>query len=128
MFPILYYKYDCNIVCHKHFIMIHSLVGRLDYHEAIVSITLGYHKALIFSLLCYQCMNCYTCKWYTNFFLILSFHFWCLMFSSVQFSFSVCPTLCDPMNHSTPGLPVHHHLPEFTQTLTCKTLIVFYII
>ena len=38
--------------------------------------------------------------------------------SSVQFS-SVsqsCPTLCDPMNHSTPGLPVHHHLPEFTQT------------
>ena len=27
-----------------------------------------------------------------------------------------CPTLCDPMNSSTPGLPVHHHLPEFTQT------------
>ena len=27
-----------------------------------------------------------------------------------------CLTLCDPMNHSTPGLPVHHRLPEFTQT------------
>ena len=27
-----------------------------------------------------------------------------------------CPTLCDPMNCSTPGLPVHHHRPEFTQT------------
>ena len=27
-----------------------------------------------------------------------------------------CPILCDPMNHSTPGLPVHHQLPEFTQT------------
>ena len=27
-----------------------------------------------------------------------------------------CPTLGDPMNGSTPGLPVHHHLPEFTQT------------
>ena len=27
-----------------------------------------------------------------------------------------CPTLCDPMNHSTPGLPVHHQLPESTQT------------
>ena len=27
-----------------------------------------------------------------------------------------CPTLCDPMNRSTPGLPVHHHLPDFTQT------------
>ena len=34
-------------------------------------------------------------------------------FSSVAQS---CPTLCNPMNHSTPGLPVHHHLPEFTQT------------
>ena len=27
-----------------------------------------------------------------------------------------CPTLCHPMNRSTPGLPVHHQLPEFTQT------------
>ena len=27
-----------------------------------------------------------------------------------------CPTLCDLMNRSTPGLPVHHQLPEFTQT------------
>ena len=27
-----------------------------------------------------------------------------------------CLTLCAPMNHSTPGLPVHHQLPEFTQT------------
>ena len=38
--------------------------------------------------------------------------------SSVQFS-SVsqsCPTLCNPMNHSTPGLTVHHKIPEFTQT------------
>ena len=34
-------------------------------------------------------------------------------FSSVTQS---CLTLCDPMNHSTPGLPVHHQLPEFTQT------------
>ena len=28
----------------------------------------------------------------------------------------LCPTLCDPMNRSTPGLPVHHQLPEFIQT------------
>ena len=34
-------------------------------------------------------------------------------FSSVAQS---CPILCDPMNHSTPGLPVYHQLPEFTQT------------
>ena len=35
--------------------------------------------------------------------------------SSVEFSSVAqsCPTLCDPMNHSTPGLPVHHQLPEF---------------
>ena len=37
---------------------------------------------------------------------------------SVQFSSVAqsCPTLCDPMNCSTPGLPVHQQLPEFTQT------------
>ena len=40
------------------------------------------------------------------------------MTNLVQFS-SVAqsgPTVCDPMNRSTPGLPVHHQLPEFTQT------------
>ena len=45
--------------------------------------------------------------------------FWFLKeaFSSVQFSSVAqsCPTLCNPMNRSTPGLPVHHQLPEFTQ-------------
>ena len=37
--------------------------------------------------------------------------------SSVQFSSVApsCPTLCDPMNCSMPGLPVHHQHPEFTQ-------------
>ena len=42
----------------------------------------------------------------------------CVFLHSVQFS-SVsqsCRTLCDPMNHSTPGLPVYHQLPEFTKT------------
>ena len=39
-------------------------------------------------------------------------------FISVQFSSVAqsCPTLCVPMNRSTPGLPVHHKLPELTQT------------
>ena len=51
----------------------------------------------------YQSMN-YTC--------------YILLFSSVQFSSvaQFCPTLYDHMNCSTLGLPVHHHLPEFTQT------------
>ena len=39
-------------------------------------------------------------------------------FDSIQFSSVAqsCPTLCDPMDHSMPGLPVHHQLQEFTQT------------
>ena len=36
-----------------------------------------------------------------------------VIFSSVA---QLCPTLCDPMNRSMPGLLVHHQLPEFTQT------------
>ena len=52
---------------------------------------------------------------------VTTFHFnpilnltkYSVQFSSVTQS---CPTLCDPMNCSTPGLPVHHQLPEFTQT------------
>ena len=45
-------------------------------------------------------------QWFSN---IISVH----QFSSVTQS---CPTLCDPMNRSMPGLPVHHQLLEFTQT------------
>ena len=61
------------------------------------------------------------CSWYFfdsfflhTFYLVLSTH----QFSSVQFSSvtQLCPTLCDPMDYSTPGLPVHHQLPELTQT------------
>ena len=42
----------------------------------------------------------------------------CFREDSVQFSSVAqsCPTLCDPMNCSMPGLPVYHQLPEFTQT------------
>ena len=43
---------------------------------------------------------------------------WKLTFSSVQFSSVAqsCPTFCNPMNSSMPGLPIYHQLPEFTQT------------
>ena len=58
-----------------------------------------------------------------NYIFLLSFlgcrYVFCIFLtSSVQFSSvaKLCPTLCDPMNCSTPGLPVHHQLPEFTQT------------
>ena len=39
-----------------------------------------------------------------------------LVSQSVSSVAQSCPTLCDPMNRSTPGLPVHHQLPELTQT------------
>ena len=41
-----------------------------------------------------------------------------MYFLDIQFSSvaQLCPTLCDPMNHSTSGLLVHHQLPESTQT------------
>ena len=41
-----------------------------------------------------------------------------VQFSSVQFGSVAqsCPTLCNPMNRSTPGPPAHHQLREFTQT------------
>ena len=40
---IKYYKLDYNTMCHKHCIKIHSLVYRLEYCEAILSIALGYY-------------------------------------------------------------------------------------
>ena len=42
-----------------------------------------------------------------------------VQFSSLTQS---CSTVCDPMNRSTPGLPVHHQLPEFTQTHVIKSV------
>ena len=44
--------------------------------------------------------------------------------TSVQFSSVAqsCPSLCDPMNRSTPGLPVHHQLPEFTQLTSIESV------
>ena len=39
-----------------------------------------------------------------------------VQFSSVSSVTQSCQTLCNPMNHSTPGLPVHHQVPEFTQS------------
>ena len=51
--------------------------------------------------------------WISKQFFLKSNFYWLTQFSSVAQS---CPTLCDSMNHSTPGLTVHHQLPESTQT------------
>ena len=42
---------------------------------------------------------------------------WSLRSDQIRSIAQSCLALCDPMNRSTPGLPVHHQLPEFTQTL-----------
>ena len=52
----------------------------------------------------------YTAKWPRH---TYSFPLYFIIVSSAAQS---CPTLCDPMNRWTPGLPVHHHLQEFTRT------------
>ena len=59
---------------------------------------------------CVSCVSCIAGRFFTKQPL--------RRFSSDQFSSVVqlCLTLCNRMNHSTPGLPVHHQLPEFTQT------------
>ena len=41
---------------------------------------------------------------------------YCIRSDQIRSVAQSCPTLCDPMNRSTPGLPVHHHLLEFIQT------------
>ena len=64
--------------------------GRMDIHTCI----------------CMAEALCYPPETTTT--LLITYHF-----SSVAQS---CPTLCNPMNHSTPGLPVHHQLPELAQT------------
>ena len=62
----------------------------------------------------------FTLRWGLEFrdHILLMFYRLCCFFEQVQFSSVAqsCPTLCDPMNSSMPGLPVHHHLLEFTQT------------
>ena len=67
-------------------------------------------------VVCFTRKNSYCQKYLKNG--VYTIHLWKSHAHSVQFS-SVSqswPTLCDPMNRSTPGLPVHHQLPEFIQT------------
>ena len=76
-----------------------------------------YSTVWMYNNLCKQ-----SCGWKANVFLngvsMSDSVIWLYQFSSVQFSSVAqsCPNLCDPMNRSTPGLPVRHQLPEFTQT------------
>jgi len=63
---------------------------------------------MFFTAILYLC-----CLSYNHLLALNSIAIYTFQFNSVAQS---CPTLCNPMNRSTPGLPVHHQLPEFTQT------------
>ena len=73
-----------------------------------------------FTLLCNQSQELFSsCKTWNSspgylYFTFCLYDFDYSEFSSVAQS---CPALCNPVNRSTPGLPVHHQLPEFIQTL-----------
>jgi len=71
------------------------------------------------SLLFYLFFN----GWPQNYQVLVSVSLSMLIYS-VQFSSVIqsCPTLCDPMNCNTPGLPVHHQLPEFNQLMCIESV------
>ena len=72
----------------------------------------GHHQKLTWPMRCFW-FNCYVTQTQKQDYDFLMSRMESVQFSSVTQS---CPTLCDPMNRSTPGLPVHHQVPEFTQT------------
>ena len=95
---------DCSHEIKRHLLLGRQAMTNLDSILKSRNITLPTKvclvKAMFFPVVIYGCDS------------------WTIKKASVQFSSVAqsCPTLCDPMDCSTPGLPVHHQLPEFTQT------------
>ena len=95
-----------------------TLIGKLS--PVLLSSLIHYH------FLCFLCSNYAKPSFISSNFsfkraetlLLIATAQLSVQFSSVQLGSVAqsCLTLCDPMNHSTPGLPVHHQLLEFTQT------------
>ena len=77
------------------------------FWSASPCVTRRWYRIFFFSKVRDLCRKFSVFKWHVHFLIKIQ-----LQFSSVAQS---CPTLCYPMNCSTPGLPVHHQLPEFTQ-------------
>ena len=92
----------------------HHLLKRLFLPPLYIIVSFVKHKVPIGALIYFWAFY-FVPLVYVSVFVPVSY---CLDDCSVQFTSDAqsCPTLCDPMNHSTPGLPVHHQLPEFTQT------------
>ena len=103
LYQLSYLGSQLWISIHSFHILLHySLSQDIDYNSLIYNKTLLFIHSLHNSL--YGVFDLY--------------HFFPLLNSSVQFSSVAqsCTTLCNTMNCSTPGLPVHHQLLEFTQT------------
>ena len=102
--------------------LIYDIVLVLSIQKCILFFILGYYKFIGYSSMCYRVNPCFLSILYSLYPLknIFSIYFNPLPFLSGNLQFSSvaqsCPTLCNPMNLSTPGLPVHHQLPETTQT------------
>ena len=87
-------------------------------HKAVV-VPIMEHVICMLHITCSKMTKSYLEEKIWIFYTCIIFRVWpFLNFNSVQFSSVTqsCPTLCDPINHGTPGLHVHHQLPEFTQT------------
>ena len=116
-----------EVRCHKekslHFLPCSNLsnFGFRAFSLRLFNFTENLDKAMVFPCLPVKCVVKYVYKivnWsescsVVSFLLIANLWPVSVQFSSVA---QLCPTLCDPMYHSTPGLPVHHQFPEFTQT------------
>ena len=94
-------------------ILSHSILRKLEQFTCIVKATApkSAYKVVIFpiSIIIGNVLFFKSTLWYY----IILCHKYSDQIRSVAQS---CPTLCDPRNYSTPGLPVHHQFPEFTQT------------
>ena len=88
---------------------------RLQLH---IAGTIATKQELAYPFLLYSMASTFPTYW-CNFgldTLLVQSYLSSVQFSSVQSVAQSCVTLCNPMNRSTPGLPVHHQLPESTQT------------
>ena len=91
----------------------HDWVTELNWRpsRSIHIFTIG--KILLIPFYGWEVLHWVVLQYYSLYINSAIYMYYIFQFSSVAQS---CPTLCDPMNRSTPGLPVHHQLLEFIQT------------
>ena len=93
-----------SVMTSNHLILCHPLLRR----SIFPSIRVFSNESVLYICVSFAVLHIGYCYHLSNF----------IYMHSVQFSLVAqsCPTLCNPMDCSSPGLPVHHQLPKFTQT------------